>query len=137
MSLTAFRDALPAGSSFPVGLERLVPLLSGREFAAYFVATATWAHQAFPPDSPRLPVLRIQRERPTFRVRGDHIAPHASTFPLHVLIYSVPATRRQAIADALAALPADWLHGFSGNQVLVFHDAEKQLTFETDLPTWV
>ena len=136
MSLTAFRDALPAGSSFPVGLERLVPLLSGREFAAYFVATATRAHQAFPPDSPRLPVLRIQRERPAFRVSGDRVAPAASSFPLHVLIYSVPATRRRAIADALAALPTDWLHRFS-DQALVFHDAEKRLTFETDLPTWV
>lgn len=136
MPSTAFRDVLPAGTAYPLSLERLATLLPGRDFAAYFIATATWARQAAPLQGEALPVLRLQSQAPRLRVRNERMSAEARTCSLHALVYAVPIARNDAITEALAALAPDWLEPWSG-QLVLFHEPAGGLQRHATLPSWL
>ena len=136
MPFTAFRDALPQGAAYPLSLERLETLLSGREFAAYFIASATWVRQAAPLQGEALPVLRLQSQAPRLRVRSERPSANVRTCSLHALVYAVPSARNHAIGEALAALANDWLEPWNG-QLVLFHDPAGGLQRHTTLPPWL
>jgi hypothetical protein len=108
---TVFRDQLGAGISFPLGREVLAEHLGEEVVAVYFISTATWLRQAVPLDSPRLPVLRLQRRRLGLRVRNERITPLPEGCSLHAIVYAVPSHLRKVVLDALLSCGHDWANG--------------------------
>ncbi len=134
-SFTAFRDAVPSSTTYPVGLTLLCELFPRIPFAAYFVATATWVRQAAPLESARLPVLRMQSKMPMFRVRNHLVSRDAQRYDLHIIVYGVPVARKRTIANALSA-SRSVLSTYSGS-LIAYHDVDKGLHLEGQFPNWI
>src|SRR4029077_9050797 len=98
---TVFRDKLGAGISFPLGREALARPFSAEVVAVYFISTATWLRQAVPLDNPRLPLLRLQRQRVGLRVRNERISPLPEGCTLHAIVYAVPSRLRKIVFGIL------------------------------------
>lgn len=48
-SVTLFRDPVPNGQSYPIGLEAIGSVVPDQRLAMYFISLATWIRQAYPP----------------------------------------------------------------------------------------
>jgi hypothetical protein len=137
---TVFRDRLGAGLSFPIGLGGIDEALTAERVAAYFVNQSTWLRQAVPLNSPRLPVLRLQRYRPSLRVANERVTalPHEPS--LYALVYAVPSTVRP-VARALLASNAGLLGSRAASTggrlaLLVLVSPQDQSLSIEDAPSW-
>jgi hypothetical protein len=139
---TVFRDKLGAGISFPIARDALDKHLVGEVVALYFVSTSSWLRQAVPLDSPRLPVLRLQRHRLQLRVGNERIAQLPESCSLHLIVYALPSRLRAAALEAIVAGVHDWtdvgrlLTGEANGLVAYFRPPDR-LSVEAKLPTWL
>ena len=106
---TVFRDRLPKGLSYPIGLEALaanvVPLVTANA-AVLFAWHSTWAPQIFDPVTGRdgrLPILRVDPSRPFMRVGNEKVKEPPADCLAYVVEYAVASTLRRRVLDGFVA----------------------------------
>lgn len=106
MITTLFRDRLPKGLSFPIGLEALSESIaqSGVSSAALvFVWRSTWAAQLLDPangEDGKLAILSIRLDLPRMRINTAKVRPMPTGCEVVLSEFAVTSERRRVVLDA-------------------------------------
>jgi hypothetical protein len=106
MIITLFRDRLPKGLCFPIGLEVISESLAKSNIsdaALLFVWKSTWAAQLFDPengDDGSLAVLNVRLDLPRMRINAAKVRPMPSTCEVVFTEFAVASKRRREVLDA-------------------------------------
>jgi hypothetical protein len=106
MITTLFRDSLPKGLCFPIGLEVLSASLTKSDVAnaaLVFVWRSTWAAQLFDPangDNGKLAVLSIRPDLPRMRINATKVRAMPPDCETVFVEFAVTSDRRREVLDA-------------------------------------
>jgi hypothetical protein len=115
MITTLFRDRLPKGLCFPIGLEVMSASMakSGISNAALvFVWRSTWAAQLFDPangDDSKLAVLNMRLDLPRMRINSTKVRPMPPNCEVVFVEFAVISERRRQVLDAFLDHGSDLL----------------------------
>jgi len=105
MLTTLFRDKLPRGLCFPIGLELLdehLPFFRAHELAVFFVWQSTWAAQYFNPVIGRdgkLTILQIRRTAPHMRINQNKVKVIPKGCYAAISEYAISSELRKCVID--------------------------------------
>lgn len=134
-SFTAYRDHLPKGQSYPIGLSSINSMVPDKCLAVYFISTATWVRQVYPLKGDELPVIRVQLTKPILRVRNEKVKNSDNVVDYHILIYTVPSNMLTAVSEKVKAVTKDWPEAMKENQIIFY--SEHGARTEQTLPSWI
>ncbi|MFO1408523.1 MAG: hypothetical protein U1F08_13480 [Steroidobacteraceae bacterium] len=103
---TIFRDHLPKGLTFPLGLNVLsthVPALTSRRSAVLFVWQSTWAAQLFNPKGGpdgQLSILHVTSYPPRMRINSEKVREPAPDCQAYISQYAISSEHRRKVIEA-------------------------------------
>ena len=106
MITTLFRDRLPKGLCFPIGLQTLSESMVKSDVpntALAFVWRSTWAAQLLDPangDDGKLAVLTVRLDLPRMRINIAKVRPVPSDCEVVLVEFAVTSERRRVVLDA-------------------------------------
>lgn len=133
--VTLFRDNLPRGLCFPIGLESFsecVPELEALNASIVFVWQSTWASQIFDAkegNAGRLAVLQVRPTLPLMRINAPKVRAMADDSGVVVAEFAVAALHRSKVLEAFrshgAGLVSATVQTNPQAEFSVFFDIEK------------
>lgn len=106
MLITLFRDKLPSGLCFPIGLEPLneyLPIFRENDVGVFFVWQSTWAAQIYNPQigqDGKLTILQMRKQQPYMRINRNKVKVIPKGCYAAISEYAVSSDLRKCVLDA-------------------------------------
>ncbi len=142
---TLFRDKVPRGLCFPIGLEvfsECVPELAALNASVVFIWQSTWASQIFDAqkgDAGRLAVCQVRQTLPRMRINAQKVREMAEGSEIVVAEFAIAAAHRSKVLGAFrsqgAGLVSEAIRSNPQAAFSVIYDIEK-CAFVVGEPKW-